>query len=108
MGHPAGWRLDAIAARGVDGLTAEPSGIAGSQEGHCGSDVLRLADAAERGFDYDLLLEVAADEAGGMDTFGFDHAGVDGVHPNLARSKLFGEGDGDGVDCAFGCAVDRG
>ena len=57
-------------------------------EGDCCGDVLWLADAAEWGFTFDLLLEIAADEACGMHSLGFDHSWVDGVDANLAGAEL--------------------
>jgi len=88
-------------------LAAEPAGVSGGEEGHGCGDILGLSDAAEWRFVFDLLLEVAADEACGVDAFGFDHAGVDGVDANLTRAKFLGKRDGYGVDRAFGGAINR-
>ena len=51
-------------------------------------------------------MEVAADEAGGVYAFGFDHARVERIDPNLLRSKLLRESLGDRVDSALGGAID--
>jgi hypothetical protein len=67
---------------------------------------LGLADAAERGAGDYFLVEVAAEEAGGVDAFGFDHAGVEGVDANLLRPSSWASEPVIGVDGALGGAVD--
>jgi len=80
-----------IAAGDEEGFAGDPAGIAGSEErGHRG-DVLRLADAAERSICFDLFLEIAAMDASAVQTFGLDHAGVDGIDADLARAEFAGE-----------------
>ena len=56
----------------------------------------------------DPFAEIALDEAGSVHTFCFNHAGVERVDPDLARTQLLGEHSGDGVDGAFGRRVNRG
>jgi hypothetical protein len=99
--------LQAGAAGGLDGLAVDPDGVVGGEEGGDAGDVAGLADAAERGRASHFLLEVAADEAGGVDAFGLDHAGVERVDANLAGSELLRERAGDGVHRALGGAVDE-
>ena len=55
-----------------------------------------------------LLLEVATDEARGVNAFGFDHSGIDRVYPDLLWSKLLGEHVGYGIDCTLRRRVDGG
>ncbi len=51
-------------------------------------DVIGLADAAQGRIGDRLLMEVAADEAGGVDAFGFDHARVERVDADLLGSEF--------------------
>ena len=88
-------------------LAGEPGGVVRSQKDSDGGDVARLADAAERSLRDDGLLEVRADEAAAVGAFGLDHAGIDGVDPDLLRAELAGEHAGDGVDRALGAGVNR-
>ena len=46
-------------------------------------------------------------DAGGVDAFGFDHAGVDGVDADFPRAEFLGQRLGDGIDGGLGGAVDR-
>lgn len=54
-------------------------------------DVLRLADAAERGLRLGLFVEVAPDDAGRMYAFRLNHPGIDGVDANLPRAEFLGQ-----------------
>ena len=45
--------------------------------------------------------------AQGLCTFGFDHAGIDGVDADLARAKFFGQHAGDAVDRPLGARINR-
>src|SRR6516162_1893987 len=72
-------RLQTCPTRGLDSLAGYPIGVVGSQKRCDGSDVLRLPNAAERCFCLSLFLEVAADEAGCVDAFGFNHSRVQRV-----------------------------
>ena len=55
-----------------------------------------------------VLLEVAADEAGGMGAFAFHHAGIDGIDADLARAQFRSQNLGDGIHRALGAGIDGG
>jgi AraC family transcriptional regulator of adaptative response/methylated-DNA-[protein]-cysteine methyltransferase len=81
----------ARAAGGLDELPGQPVGIVGGEES---GDVWRCPVVGRCGqaeFRFSLLLKVAADEAGGVHAFGFDHAGVQRVDANLAGAELAGQ-----------------
>src|SRR5580658_1849416 len=100
--------LQAVAAGGLDGLAVDPGSIVGSEKRCDRRDVAGLADAAKRGAGNYFLVEVAADEAGGVDAFGFDHPGIERVDANLLAAKFLGKRLRHGIYSALGGAVDRG
>ena len=55
-----------------------------------GRHLLGLADAAQGRFRLDLRAKTVCDAAS-VKTFGFHHAGVDGVDANLSRPKFLGQ-----------------
>ena len=85
-------------------IQAESSG---GEEDRGRSDVLRLADAAERRLRFDLLAEVALGDPGGVHALRLHHAGVDRVDADLARAQLLGQRPRDGIDGGLRGAVDR-
>ena len=93
--------------RRLDELAGDPAGVVGGEEDGGGGDVVGLAGAAERGFGDGILVEIGADEAGGVGAFGFDDAGVEGVDADALGAELEGEDAGDGVDRTLGGGVDR-
>ena len=54
-----------------------------------------LADASQRRLRFNLLAHLAFHEPTGVHALGLHHAGVDGVHTDVARPQLLGEGPGD-------------
>jgi hypothetical protein len=66
-----------------------------------------LADATERSLRDGGLLEIRSDDAAAVGAFSLDHAGIDGVDPDLLRPELSGEHAGDGVNRALGAGVNR-
>src|SRR5439155_7326226 len=70
-------------------------------------NVVGLTDAAERRLRFDPFTEVGFEVASGMNSFGFDHAGVERVYANLAGAEFLGKYAGDGVDGALGGGVHR-
>src|SRR5476649_679762 len=83
-------------------LPRQPARLIAGQEDCDLGDVFRLADAAQRRLGFDTLLEIAADEAGGMGAFAFHHAWIDGIDADLARAQFRGHHQGDGIQRAFG------
>src|SRR5262249_11970458 len=81
----------ATPARDDERFAGDPRCPRGSQEANRRGDVLRLTDAAERRLRFRLPLEVARDNPGGMSPFGLDHARIDGIDTDLARSQLLGK-----------------
>ena len=57
-------------------------------------------EPAERGARYHLLLEIAADDAGGVGALGFHSARRNGVDADFARAEFGGEHARYGVDTA--------
>ena len=98
----------AVAARDVPGLTRDPIGIGGSQEGRHRGNVLRLADPAHGSLGLDLLAEITVrmGNSGRGRTFRFHHAGSDGVDADLFRPEFLGQRDGDDIDRGLCGAVD--
>src|SRR5439155_11722631 len=72
-------------------LARQPAGVVGGQEHGDFRDVLRLPETSQRGFGYDLLFEVAADDTCAVDAFGFHAARRDGIDTDLPRSQLLAE-----------------
>jgi hypothetical protein len=69
----------------------DPAGILGGEEDGDRTDVGGVTDAAQRRLRLDRFVEVHANETGGVNAFGFDHARIQGVHADLAQSKLLRE-----------------
>src|SRR6478736_3907072 len=97
----------AKAAGGEKLFASKPGGVFRRQKDSDGGDVARLADAAQRGLRDGGLLEIRSDDATAVSAFSLDHAGIDGVDPDLLRAELTGEHAGDGVDRALGAGVNR-
>ena len=95
-----------MAARSEDRLAAYPVGIIRCQEHGDPTDVLWLADAAERGGPQARLVKLTFERTHSVRTFRLNEARIDTIHPDLAWTKLFREGDGDGVHCPFRRGVD--
>src|ERR1700733_14519995 len=66
-----------------------------------------MTSAPKRRHGNRALFEVAAGKTGCLRAFGNDQSGVDRVDTNLFRSKFHGQNASQGVDCAFGGAIDR-
>ncbi len=66
-----------MAARNEEGLTCNPFRIVGSEEYGNRGNIIGLADAAQRCLAGDFLMEIAFENSGGMETFGFDHAWIE-------------------------------
>jgi hypothetical protein len=88
-------------------LAGEPGGVFRRQKDSDGGDVARLADAAKRSLRDGGLLEIRSDDAATVGAFSLDHAGIDGVNPDLLRAELAGEHAGDGVNRALGAGVNH-
>jgi hypothetical protein len=95
------------ATGGEKSLAGKKGGVFRGQKDSDGGDVARLADAAERGLRDGDLLEVRSDEAAAVGAFSLDHAGTDGVDPDLLRAELAGQHDGDGIDRGLSAGVNR-
>src|ERR1043166_5219869 len=91
----------------VDGLSGDPRRVRRRKEGGDRGDVLGLADAAQRRLRFGLLAHLALGDAGSVDAFGFDHAGIDRVDSNAARAEFLRERARDRIDRTFGAAVNR-
>ena len=79
-------------------LTGEPGGVFRGQKDSDRSNVAGLADAAKRSLRENGLLEIRSDESPAVGAFSLDHAGTEGIDPDLLRAELAGQHDGDGVD----------
>ena len=88
-------------------LAGEPGGVFRRQKDSDGGDVARLADAAKRSLRDGGLLEIRSDDATAVGAFSLDHAGIDGVDPDLLRAEFAGEHAGDGVNRALGAGVNH-
>jgi hypothetical protein len=100
-------RTNNIIPSAATAKTRSKGGVFRGQKNSDGGDVARLADAAERGLRDGDLLEVRSDEAAAVGAFSLDHAGTDGVDPDLLRAELAGQHDGDGIDRGLGAGVNR-
>src|SRR5580658_2395994 len=83
-------------------------GVGRSEIDGSGGDVVGLADEAQRGLRLNKFAEITFHEACGVDAFGLDHPGVDGIDADLARAEFLGKRAGDDVDGALGGGVDGG
>jgi hypothetical protein len=88
-------------------FTGEPGGVFGRQKDGDGCDVAGSADAAERSLREGGLREIRSDEAAAVRAFSLDHAGTEGIDPDLLRTELAGQHDGDGVDRGLRAGVNR-
>ena len=80
---------------------------AGQQSGSCQARIAGSADAAERSLREGGLREIRSDEAAAVRAFSLDHAGTEGIDPDLLRAELAGQHDGDGVDRGLRAGVNR-
>src|SRR5436190_9624334 len=83
----------------------DPFGVGRCEKNGCSRDILRLTDATERRLRFDALLHVTSSNAGGVDAFGLDHAGINRVDANFAGSQFFRERARQRIDRPFGAAV---
>jgi len=63
-------------AGGKQRFPSEPSRFRRGEEDRDGSDVLRLADAAERRASLEILRQVAVGNTGSLEAFGFHRSGL--------------------------------
>ena len=89
-------------------MTGNPAGVLGGEEDGGFGDVLRLGDSSERGEGFCPGAEIALSDAGGVQSFGFYHAGVDGIYADFPGAQFLRERNGNGIDRHFGGAVDGG
>src|SRR5439155_4090383 len=88
-------------------FSGDPRRIRGREEHSGWGDVLHLSDAAQGGLRFELLAKITLVQSGGTDAFGLDHAGIDGVDPDVSRPKFLRKGAGDRVNRSLGRAVNR-
>src|SRR5882724_7219750 len=96
------------AAGDHQGFASHVLGIRGGQVDGGGGDIVDLADAAERCLRNNSLFKISSQKTGGLDAFGDDHAGIDGVDADIACAEFLGKCCGDDIHCALGGRVDRG
>src|SRR5262249_12186595 len=114
QGSFAGWpapvpifhKLSPNPTRDDQRFARDPRRIVGGQKDGGRSDVLCSADPAQRRLRLRVPLEVAADDPRAMGPFRLDHAGIDRIDANLARSQLLGERPRDGINRRLGGAID--
>src|SRR5437773_9932734 len=94
-------------ARDTQRFAGDPRGIGRSEKDRRRSNVLRLADAAQRCLCFNAFAEIALVEAGCAHSLRFHHTGIDGMDPNFARAEFFGQRSGDGSDRTLCAGVNR-
>src|ERR1044071_6229876 len=99
--------LSLESAGSANDFAGQPARIGRSQEHGYRSDVFWLAEAAQRGPRYHLLLKVAADDSYAVCAFGLNAPGIDGIDADLAWTQLFRQHAGDRVHGAFGRRIDH-
>src|SRR5439155_2439319 len=85
-------------ARDTQRFACDPRGIGRSEKDRRRSNVLGLADAAQRCLCFNAFAEIALVEAGCAHSLRFHHAGIDGIDSNFARAEFLGQRSGDGID----------
>src|SRR5260370_2768757 len=83
--------VSVIPARRGEPLAGDPGGVVGGQKHGDAGDIVGLAEPTERGARHHVLLEIAADDTGGVCALGLHPARPDGVDADFARAELAGE-----------------
>lgn len=94
------------AAGDANGFTGEIFRVRGSEINSGRRNVIGLADAGPGRLRLDPLAKISFVETGRVNAFGLNHAGIDGVHANLAWAQFLGQDAGYGVDGCLGGAID--
>ena len=92
---------------GDKSFARNPPGIFGCQERCHRRHVLRLADAAQRRLRFNTFLKVATKESSTMRAFGFNHAGIDGIHPHIFWPQFLCKGICYRIHRGLGGTIDR-
>src|SRR3984893_17606633 len=92
-----------------DDLAGQPAGIVRGEEHHDFGDVFGRADAAQWRQGEVVLLELAsrAQKPGSAGAFAECGSGVDGVHPDFARSQFHRQHARDGIEARLTGGVHR-
>jgi hypothetical protein len=88
----------AYAAGGGELFTGKPSRIVRGQEHSDRSYIADDTGTSEGGLRDEVFLQVRADDASAVRTFRLDHAGVDGVYPDLPRPQFPCENTRNGIE----------
>ena len=75
-------------AGGLDQLSCGPVRLIGCEEGGYSGDVVRLSGSPEWGAFYGRIAALTFHEAGRLQSFRDDEAGVQCIDPDLLRSQL--------------------
>jgi hypothetical protein len=95
-------KMLANAAGGEEVFTGKPSRIVRGQKHRDRSYIADNASPSEGSLGDEVFLQVGADDAAAVRAFRFNHAGVDGVYPDLPRSQFPCENARNGVQGALG------